>query len=75
MGDTSFYGPGLTVDTSKVFTVVTQFIGDPLTEIKRYYVQGGKYVESLSLNFSLSPASAILRENSFSIHEADFVLF
>jgi cellulose 1,4-beta-cellobiosidase len=51
MGDTSFYGPGLTVDTSKVFTVVTQFIGDPLTEIKRYYVQSGKYVESLSLSF------------------------
>jgi cellulose 1,4-beta-cellobiosidase len=42
MGDSSFYGKGLTVDTSKVFTVVTQFIGDPLTEIKRYYVQGGK---------------------------------
>ena len=42
MGDTTFYGKGLTVDTSKVFTVVTQFIGDPLTEIKRYYVQGGK---------------------------------
>jgi cellulose 1,4-beta-cellobiosidase len=42
MGDATFYGKGLTVDTSKVFTVVTQFIGDPLTEIKRYYVQGGK---------------------------------
>jgi cellulose 1,4-beta-cellobiosidase len=41
MGDTSFYGPGLTVDTTKVFTVVTQFIGSPLTEIKRFYVQGG----------------------------------
>jgi cellulose 1,4-beta-cellobiosidase len=44
MGDSSFYGKGLTVDTSKVFTVVTQFIGDPLTEIKRYYVQGGKVI-------------------------------
>ena len=41
MGDTSFYGAGLTVDTSKKFTVVTQFIGNPLTEIKRYYVQNG----------------------------------
>jgi len=28
MGNTSFYGKGLTVDTSKVFTVVTQFITD-----------------------------------------------
>jgi cellulose 1,4-beta-cellobiosidase len=41
MGDTSFYGAGLKVDTSKVFTVVTQFIGEPLTEIKRFYVQDG----------------------------------
>jgi len=44
MGDTSFYGKGLTVDTSSVFTVVTQFIGNPLTEIKRFYVQGGKLI-------------------------------
>ena len=36
MGDTSFYGPGMKVDTSKKFTVVTQFIGDPLTESKRF---------------------------------------
>ncbi|KFZ12817.1 hypothetical protein V501_04039 [Pseudogymnoascus sp. VKM F-4519 (FW-2642)] len=43
-GDTSFYGKGKTVDTSKVFTVVTQFIGNPLTEIKRFYVQGGKVI-------------------------------
>ncbi|OBT83992.1 hypothetical protein VE02_08009 [Pseudogymnoascus sp. 03VT05] len=43
-GDTSFYGKGMTVDTSKVFTVVTQFIGNPLTEIKRFYVQNGKTI-------------------------------
>jgi cellulose 1,4-beta-cellobiosidase len=43
-GDTTFYGRGLTVDTSSVFTVVTQFIGSPLTEIKRFYVQGGKLI-------------------------------
>lgn len=36
MGDTTFYGPGLTVDTTKVFTVVTQ--------INRFYVQGGKVI-------------------------------
>ncbi|EHK97530.1 putative 1,4-beta-D-glucan cellobiohydrolase B [Glarea lozoyensis 74030] len=41
MGDKTFYGKGLTVDTSKKFTVVTQFIGSPLTEIKRFYVQNG----------------------------------
>jgi cellulose 1,4-beta-cellobiosidase len=43
-GDTTFYGNGMTVDTSKVFTVVTQFIGNPLTEIKRFYVQGGTVI-------------------------------
>jgi cellulose 1,4-beta-cellobiosidase len=43
-GDTTFYGKGMTVDTSKVFTVVTQFIGSPLTEIKRFYVQGGTVI-------------------------------
>lgn len=47
MGNTSFYGPGKTIDTTKKFTVVTQFLtsdgtanGD-LTEIKRFYVQNG----------------------------------
>lgn len=44
-GATSFYGPGLTVDTSKVFTVTTQFITDDgtstgtLVEIRRFYTQ------------------------------------
>ncbi|KIN01384.1 glycoside hydrolase family 7 protein [Oidiodendron maius Zn] len=47
MGNTTFYGSGLTVDTSKPFTVVTQFITDDgtasgtLSEIKRFYVQNG----------------------------------
>jgi len=44
MGDTSFYGKGKTVDTTKKFTVVTQFIGSPLKEIKRFYVQNGKVI-------------------------------
>jgi len=44
MGDTGFYGKGKTVDTSKKFTVVTQFIGSPLKEIKRFYVQNGKVI-------------------------------
>lgn len=47
MGDTSFYGKGLTVDTSSKFTVVTQFITNDgtttgtLSEIRRFYVQNG----------------------------------
>lgn len=50
MGDQTFYGEGLTVDTSSVFTVVTQFITDSgddsgtLSEIKRFYVQDGTVI-------------------------------
>ncbi|KAI0794977.1 exo-cellobiohydrolase I precursor [Abortiporus biennis] len=47
MGNQNFLGIGKTIDTTKKFTVVTQFItsdgtanGD-LTEIKRFYVQNG----------------------------------
>jgi cellulose 1,4-beta-cellobiosidase len=44
MGVQDFYGPGMTLDTTKKMTVVTQFIGSgsSLSEIKRFYVQGGK---------------------------------
>jgi cellulose 1,4-beta-cellobiosidase len=43
MGNTDFYGPGKTIDTTKKMTVVTQFLGSgsQLTEIKRFYVQDG----------------------------------
>ncbi|PSN61977.1 exoglucanase-like protein 1 precursor [Corynespora cassiicola Philippines] len=43
-GVRDFYGPGMTIDTNKKMTVVTQFIGSgsSLSEIKRFYVQGGK---------------------------------
>jgi cellulose 1,4-beta-cellobiosidase len=34
----------MTVDTKSKFTVVTQFIGSPVTEIKRFYVQNGKVI-------------------------------
>jgi cellulose 1,4-beta-cellobiosidase len=50
MGDTSFYGPSKTVDTTKPFTIVTQFITadgtdtGTLSEIKRFYVQNGKTI-------------------------------
>lgn len=45
-GARDFYGPGLTVNSNQPVTVVTQFIGDPLTEIKRFYVQGGKVINN-----------------------------
>ncbi|KAJ7797724.1 cellobiohydrolaseI [Mycena leptocephala] len=44
MGNTSFFGPGLTVDTNQKFTVVTQFLGSPITSIRRFYVQNGRVI-------------------------------
>ena len=47
MGDETFYGEGLTVDTSSVFTVVTQFLTDEagvFNEMKRFYVQDGTVI-------------------------------
>ncbi|KAK3315914.1 concanavalin A-like lectin/glucanase domain-containing protein [Apodospora peruviana] len=50
LGAKEFYGPGLTIDTTRPFTVVTQFLtsdntstGD-LVEIRRLYVQNGKII-------------------------------
>lgn len=55
-GNKTFYGPGMMVDTSSKYTVVTQFIssdgtdnGD-LVEIKRFFVQNGKRVEEPMTN-------------------------
>jgi cellulose 1,4-beta-cellobiosidase len=57
-GNTSFFGPNLMVDTTKPFTVVTQFItsdgtdnGD-LTEIRRLYVQNGVVIPNSQTNFT-----------------------
>jgi len=57
MGNKSFLGPGLTVDTNSKITVVTQFITDgtdtgPLKSINRLYVQGGKVIQNSMTNFS-----------------------
>ncbi|KAJ3480676.1 hypothetical protein NLJ89_g12267 [Agrocybe chaxingu] len=56
LGDTGFYGPGKTVDTTKKFTVVTQFISDNgsangrLKEIRRIYVQDGRVIQNSKVN-------------------------
>ena len=46
-GNTDFYGKGKTVDTSKKFTVVTQFhgSGSNLESISQYFIQDGKKIE------------------------------
>jgi cellulase len=52
LGNTQYYGPNGTVDTNKVFTVVTQFITDTgdasgeLVEIRRLYVQDGVVIQN-----------------------------
>jgi cellulose 1,4-beta-cellobiosidase len=57
MGVSDFYGTGMTVDTSKPITVVTQFITDDgtdtgtLSQIKRFYVQGGKVIPNSNGEF------------------------
>ena len=52
LGDHTFYGPGMTVDTTKPFTVVTQFISSnnqstgTLSAIRRIYVQNGQVIQN-----------------------------
>ncbi|KAF7795216.1 hypothetical protein EIP86_006366 [Pleurotus ostreatoroseus] len=56
LGNKTFYGGGLTVDTTKPFTVVTQFITDDntasgtLTEIRRIWVQNGQVIQNAVTN-------------------------
>nr|BAD16575.1 cellobiohydrolase [Irpex lacteus] len=58
MGDQTFLGKGLTVDTSRKFTIVTQFISDDgtssgnLAEIRRFYVQDGKVIPNSKVNIA-----------------------
>jgi cellulose 1,4-beta-cellobiosidase len=56
-GVTDFYGPGLTVNSNSVITIITQFItsdgsdnGD-LSEIRRIYVQNGQTIQNAAVNF------------------------
>ncbi|KAG8764648.1 Exoglucanase 1 [Ceratobasidium sp. 428] len=52
LGNKTFYGPGMTVNTSQKFTVTTQFITSDgtatgaLSEIRRIYVQNGKVIQN-----------------------------
>ncbi|KAI5779936.1 cellulose 1,4-beta-cellobiosidase [Peziza echinospora] len=62
-GDTSFYGPGLTVDTNKKFTVVTQFVaeGGVLSDIRRIYVQDGKVIENSESTIEGIPGNSVTK--------------
>ena len=56
LGNHTFFGPGLTLDTKSKMTVVTQFITDSgtssgnLKEIRRLYVQNGKVFQNSNIN-------------------------
>jgi cellulose 1,4-beta-cellobiosidase len=58
LGDKTFFGPGLTVDTKKPMQVVTQFVtssgadGGELSEIRRIYVQDGKVIQNSATSVS-----------------------
>jgi len=57
MGDKTYFGKGMTVDTNKKMTVVTQFITvdgtstGQLKEIRRIYVQDVKVFQNSKVNF------------------------
>lgn len=62
MGNRSFYGPGLVVDTTKPVTVITQFVtvdgtddGD-LAEMRRVYVQDGRVIPNSEAVVRESPS-------------------
>jgi cellulose 1,4-beta-cellobiosidase len=66
LGDQTFLGKGLTIDTRRKFTVVTQFItadgtanGD-LVEMRRLYVQDGVVHQNSAAKYAGLPASRSL---------------
>jgi len=62
MGDETFYGAGMTVDTTKKFSVVTQFLTSDgtatgsLSEIRRVYVQNGVVIPNSMSSISTMAA-------------------
>lgn len=64
-GVRDFYGPGMTVDTTKKFTVVTQFVkgaDGQLADIKRFYVQGGQVIANAESAIEGNPGNSITTE-------------
>ncbi|CAL5873186.1 uncharacterized protein PFLUO_LOCUS7455 [Penicillium psychrofluorescens] len=69
-GVTNYWGPGDTVDTSKPFTITTQFITDDgtktgtLTEIRRQYIQNGKIIPNAKSSSGLDSITQSWCESS-----------
>jgi cellulose 1,4-beta-cellobiosidase len=66
LGDRTFFGEGLTIDTRRKFTVVTQFItadgtaASDLVEMRRLYVQDGVVYENSAARYDGLPGSRSL---------------
>ncbi|KAK4121662.1 carbohydrate-binding module family 1 protein [Parathielavia appendiculata] len=61
-GNKTFYGKGMTVDTTKKLTVVTQFIKNAageLSEIKRFYAQNGVVIPNSESTIAGVPGNSI----------------
>lgn len=78
MGNTSFYGEGLIVDTSKPFTVVTQFLTSDntttgtLSEIRRIYVQNGQVIQNSNANIPGVPAVNSITDDFCTAQKTEF---
>ena len=79
-GAQTFYGPGSTfaVDTTKPFTVVTQFITTDetatgqLKEIRRFYVQNGKKIPEAKVNVPGITATNVMTDEYCSVQKSVF---
>ncbi|RPA78534.1 glycoside hydrolase [Ascobolus immersus RN42] len=70
VGNPDYYGPSrqFKVDTSRPFTVVTQFPTDSngrLTAYKRLYVQDGRVIQNAYINVTNNPPLEALRNQNF----------
>jgi len=64
-GNKTFYGKGMTVDTTKKVTVVTQFLKDAagnLSEIKRFYAQNGVVIPNSESTIAGVPGNSITQD-------------
>ncbi|KIH86576.1 endo-beta-1,4-glucanase celB [Sporothrix brasiliensis 5110] len=77
-GAKNFYAPGGSVDTSKPFTVVTQFLTSDnattgsLAQIRRLYIQSGKMVSSATKSSNGSTTSLSSLATGFGTITEDF---
>lgn len=79
-GSKDFYGPGMTVDTSKPFTVVTQFLTadnsstGELSEIRRLYIQNGNVIENAPVSTNEAAVAGAVTQDFCSASNASSFL-